>query len=397
MRSRATRLALSAVALFVFGAATWFLFDSQQKISGRLGTFRAFDQRLREVTSELSGMRAAQQAYVAAGQGAAFWIPEVATLRKNAAASVAALREIASLPGTDATLADAAASLDAFGEVDARAREYLRGGESLMAADVVFTEGGETATAAAHALEAARLSEQLGFDAFEAAQRRLQGYALAGAGVLGAFAILLLAPVAVPVQPADAQTPAEAGGLVLRDEAVPAPQPAEPLPRETLPALKEAAVLCTDFARVNDVEELSRLLGRVSEVMDTRGLIVWLGGVGGADLKPVLAHGYSDQALAQMPAVPRSADNAAAAAFRTGKFQIVLARPGTASGAVVAPLLSPTGCIGALTAEMNGGGETSDSVQALAEIFAAQLAGVLASSVPAAEDREPSASRTAAG
>jgi GAF domain-containing protein len=45
---------------------------------------------------------------------------------------------------------------------------------------------------------------------------------------------------------------------------------------------------------------------------------------------------------------------------------------------VVAPLLSPDGCIGALTAEIRGGGETSDSAQALAAIFAAQLVGVLA-------------------
>jgi GAF domain-containing protein len=86
-----------------------------------------------------------------------------------------------------------------------------------------------------------------------------------------------------------------------------------------------------------------------------------------------------------MPVVPRAADNAAAAAYRTSTLQIVLARPGASSGAVVAPLLSPEGCIGALTAEINDRGETSDAVQAFAEIFAAQLASVLASSsVPAA-------------
>ena len=48
------------------------------------------------------------------------------------------------------------------------------------------------------------------------------------------------------------------------------------------------------------------------------------------------------------------------------------------SGAVVAPLLSADGCIGALTAEIRSGGETSDSAQALAAIFAAQLVSVLA-------------------
>ncbi len=81
--------------------------------------------------------------------------------------------------------------------------------------------------------------------------------------------------------------------------------------------------------------------------------------------------------LARMPAVPRSGDNAAAAAYRTGVLQIVMSRPGASSGAVVAPISGPDGCIGALSAEIRGGGETSDSVQALAAILAAQLASIV--------------------
>ena len=200
MRSRAMRMALSAVALIVVGAATYVLVTSERKITDRLNAFRAFDQRSREVTSELSGMRAAQQAYVAAGQGAAFWIPEVAILLKNASSSVDALRQAATQTDADAALADASARIAEFGQVDARAREYLSGGEGLMAADVVFTEGGETATAATHHVEAARLTEQLGFDAFEGTQRRLQAYVLAGAGFIGVFTILLLVPGAAPAQ-----------------------------------------------------------------------------------------------------------------------------------------------------------------------------------------------------
>jgi hypothetical protein len=131
--------------------------------------------------------------------------------------------------------------------------------------------------------------------------------------------------------------------------------------------------------------------------MDASGLVVWLGSTAGADLRPVLAHGYPARALAQMAAVPRSADNAAAAAYRSGKFQIVLARPGASNGAIVAPLLAPGGCIGALTAEMRSGSETSDGAQALGAIFAAQLAGVLASSIPAMEEQGSFENRTAAG
>jgi hypothetical protein len=106
----------------------------------------------------------------------------------------------------------------------------------------------------------------------------------------------------------------------------------------------------------------------------------------------VLAHGYSDQVLSLMRPVPRSADNAAAAAYRSGALQTVMARPGTPLGAVVAPLLAADGCIGALTAEVRDGGEQSEQVQALASIFAAQLAGILGASATASS----SESRTVA-
>ena len=141
--------------------------------------------------------------------------------------------------------------------------------------------------------------------------------------------------------------------------------------------LKAAADLATDFGRVRDLDDLTRLLGRAAHVMDASGLVVWIGSAAGADLRPVLAHGYSTQAVARMPAVSRTGDNAAAAAYRTGSLQIVLSRPGGTNGAVVAPILAPDGCIGALSAEIRGGGESSESVHAMAAIFAAHLAGVL--------------------
>src|SRR5262249_32621486 len=104
-----------------------------------------------------------------------------------------------------------------------------------------------------------------------------------------------------------------------------------------------------------------------------------LGSAAGADLRAVLAHGYSPQALARMPSVPRSADNAAASAYRSGAFQIVMSRPGNVTpGAIVAPILSAEGWGGGLSAEIKGGGEGSEAVQAVAAIVAAQLAGVLA-------------------
>jgi GAF domain-containing protein len=134
----------------------------------------------------------------------------------------------------------------------------------------------------------------------------------------------------------------------------------------------------TDLGRVRDVQDFSGLLARVADLLDASGLIVWMGNTAGADLRPVLAHGYTPRVLARIPPVPRLANNAAAAAYRSGLLQIVLASPGGAAGAVVAPIISVDGCIGALSAEIRGGAETSESLQALAAILAAQLANVVA-------------------
>ncbi len=398
MRSRPAKLTLGAATVILFAAAAFFLFTSEKQIADQRGRVRTFDLRAREATDALADLRVAQQAYVAAGQGIAFWMPKVAATADTAAKAVAALRESAASSTARAALDDAATAITEFGTVDKRARDYLKSGQELMAADVVFTEGGETAATAGRQVEAARLAENQEFDASEAALRRQEAMALAGAGILGALVILGLAlarPAArAPVAPATVTAtaaaesrvdrapapPVDASELSLRDAA---PVAATAPTRIISPLLTATAALCTDFGRVNEFEELRALLTRAAQVMEASGLVVWLGNTAGGDLRPVLAHGYSEQTIARMPAVPRAGHNAAAAAYRTGALQIVLSQPGGSTGAIVAPLLSADGCIGALSVEIKGGGETSDSVQALAAIFAAQLAGVL--SVPAAD------------
>jgi hypothetical protein len=112
-----------------------------------------------------------------------------------------------------------------------------------------------------------------------------------------------------------------------------------------------------------------------------------LGNCDGADLQPVVAQGYSPQAIARMSAVPQSADNAAAAAYRTGLQQIVSSRPGEGNGAIVAPILTADGCIGALSAEIRGGAEASAAVQTLATIVAAHLASIFAGATGSVESQ----------
>jgi len=366
------RLLCGVVAWIAIGAATVFIIRSEKQLAALHADGRAFDLHAREVADALSDLRAAQQAYVAAGQGVTFWMPKVAQTSDAISMSIEALRAAATSPGARQAIDEAVTTLAGFAEVDKRARDYLRSGQLLMAGDVIFTEGDQTAASAARQVEASRLAEHRALDASEANVRRREAIALAAAGGVSALVVLLLGVSGSAQTESDSPlsiATKEPGELELRQS-----QPS----RAVSPVLKTAAQLCTDFARMRDIHDLQQLLERASDVMDAAGLVVWLGDSNGAELQPVLTHGYSDDTRARLPNVPRTANNAAAAAFRSGDVQIVLSRPGGAKGAIVAPILGAQGCIGALSAEIRGGGEASESVQALAAIIAAQLAGVLA-------------------
>ena len=374
MRSRAGRLTLGAVAVLVVGAAAAFLINSEQPLAGRLAALRAFDVSARETSEALADLRSAQGAYVAEGQGVTFWMPKVAATTEGVTNAIAALRQAALDADARSSLDQASTSINEFTEIDKRARDYLKSGQPLMAGDVIFTEGVRAAAAAGQSVEAARVAEQRAFDASEALLREQE--AIVAGGAAGVVLLLLVVmAVAAPVTRTAATDVAESSLSI-----APAPPATETSAANAQSArlfIQAAAELATEMGRARDLDDLERLLGRAAEVMDADGLIVWVGSTTGADLRPVLAHGYSPPAIARMPTVPRSADNAAAAAYRTGSLRIVLARPGEPNGAIVAPILTPDGCVGAVSAEVKRGGETSEATQALAALLAAQLANVI--------------------
>ena len=389
MRSRALRTIIGALAWIVIGASAFFLNHLEQTLSTERAALRTFDARAREITDAIADLRASQEAYVAAGQGLEFWLPRVRTSLDTLNRGLAELATGASSVDSRSALVDAASALASFAAADSRARDYLKSEEPLMASDVVFTEGGEDAVTTARHVERARLAEQRTLDAVEGGVRRQEMLAVVGAAALAALAVLLLVPVRssrAPEPVVQTETPAvEAPDAKAPARTNPEPPPAAPEShvlnntRGASPVLRAAAELCTEFGSISTLEDLKRLLGRAADMMDASGLVVWMGRESGTELHPVLAHGYGPQALARIPVVPRSADNAAAAAYRTGSVQVVTARSGEAArGAIVVPILATGGCVGALSAEIRGGGESSDAVQALATIVAAQLAGVLA-------------------
>jgi len=341
MRSRALHLALAAVALAAVVGAAFFISTSEQHIATARTAERAFDAVVRETTSSVTEFRS-----------------------DSVGKSIGSLRSMATTDKARAALEQASAKAANFTEI----------------------------AAVLDQVNAAREAEQAAADQTEAATRKLEaqvlaGVAFVGLGVIGVIVILAQPPSSEPTQlslPSTEVAPRD--NLVLRAE--PEVPVAGYVPsRPAGPVLRAASRLCTDLGRVSDVEELRQLVGQAAELMDASGLIVWMSNSEGTQLLPALSHGYLPEMVSRLPPLARSADNAAATAYRTTQLQIVLARPGESNGAIVAPVLSSDGCVGVISAEIRGGGESSESVQALAAIFAAQLANVLQTTPQAHEQR----------
>jgi hypothetical protein len=406
---------LVLVAWIALGAAGFYIVSAQKKILSTADNLRAVDREAVDAAGALGEIQIGQQAYVASGQGVAFWMPKVAERLTAFDAALAALRSAARSSAAQSALEEAAAAMREFAEVDKRARDYLHAGQSLMASDVIFSEGSQLAAVAARQVETARQAEHQDFDAGEAEIRRAQALAAGSAAGLTALIVLMLGASGAaerhaveeasglgPTAPGHASRSLSAASHDSDEGIVSHARPAPPQRSASVPAaaispaasrnaamLKATADLATEFGQIRDSSELERLLARAADLMDAAGLVVWLA-EGKDALRPALTHGYPPQVLARMQSLPKTADNAAAAAYRTGSLQIVLSRPGGRSGAVVAPILSASGCVGALSAEIVGGGEGSEAVQAVAAIVAAQLASVLAIT-PAERDVEAEA------
>jgi hypothetical protein len=165
MRSRAVRWTFVAASWIALGAAGYFLFTSQQTIAASASAVRAVDQHAREAVDALADLRVGQQAYVASGQGVAFWMPKVAATTDAVNAAISGLRQSAISPEARTAVEEASLAMAGFVEVDKRARDYIRSEQTLMAGDVIFTEGGQLAAAAARQVEAARQAASLASNA----------------------------------------------------------------------------------------------------------------------------------------------------------------------------------------------------------------------------------------
>jgi hypothetical protein len=148
--------------------------------------------------------------------------------------------------------------------------------------------------------------------------------------------------------------------------------------------LSEAADLCVDLARLLDGRDMPALFERAADVLDAKGLVLWVADADGAQLRPSLTHGYSEKVLAKMHALPLDGDNATALAFRSLRAQVVGASSPTGAGALAVPLVTASGCVGVLSAEVKKPRPGADTLS-VAQMIAAQFSALVAPADAAAK------------
>jgi hypothetical protein len=381
MKSLAVRLTLVGLFVIAVGASAYLYWMGEARARSEAQSARAFDQQAVAVTREVLDLRAAQQAYVAAGQGDQFWANKVATALASLKESLSSLRAAAASAQAQTEIDGAVASLQDFEQMDRRARDYARSGQKLLASDLIFADGLETTAGAVTAIDRARDAEEQSQKASGEGIRRRQLYALGAAAAAAFLAVLLLAPRgAEPVVPMIVQEPMRVPdhndgldlGAAPKKATVPAPAPAPAAVASTLD-IAGVASLCTELARVVDTRALPAILERAATVLDASGIVLWISDPDARELSPIITHGYPPQMVSRLGTILRDAENATAAAFRTSLVQTVKT-DAVSQGAIAAPLVTPAGCVGVMAAEVRHAGEKDAAKLAAATIVAAQLA-----------------------
>jgi len=386
MGRRGARLTIAVLFALACGAAAWQYFRVERAQAAQAEAAATFERNARTLATAIVELRAAQQAYVAAGQGIDYWTTRVTGNLASLHARLDVLRQDAAAADAGAHIAAASTALDGFARLDGRARGYATADQRLLASDLIFGNGFEMTQSLAAEIEAARSAES----SFRAdAMRRLRARQQVLAGGVAGLGLLFLLILAFAPGPPSRPHEAEPTTTRLLDLA-----PATAAPTTIGPALDEpvfaidravaappidltgAAELCLDLARVSDTEQIPALLERITRVLDAKGIVLWIADPDGRELVPTVAHGYPASSLARLGTIQRDSDNATAAAFREARVHTVKGDM-LGNGAVVAPLITPGGCVGVMAAEVRNEREQRDEVRAVASIVAAQLATLI--------------------
>ena len=392
------RLILLGLFLVAISTATFLFTKGNFEATSAALDAQAFDASARAIERGLLDLQAAQRGYAAAGQAGDRWVTRVAQTLEALRANVQALRARAKTPEALAGLDATTAALNEFAKLDKRAAEYVRTDMRQLAGDVVFGDGIERTDAALASVEQVRLAELQARQALVETFRSRQIFALIAGAAASVLVVLLLVPRARSTPAAETPQASQAVEPEPTPQNVPQPEPmievelatepSDEAPEPVLASLAHATVeaalpattdfagvasLCVDLARVVDTRALPSLLDRTASLLDASGIILWIADPDGRELNPIFAQGYPQQLVNRLGTIPRDAENATAAAFRTSLLQTVMADE-ISGGAIAAPLVTPGGCVGVMAAEVRNDSERQDAKLAAATIVAAQLA-----------------------
>lgn len=372
MNSRLIRILIVVVGVAIVASAALLLRDLDSTIRLQQSSSDSLREQARALGATIADVRVGQVAYVASGQRDEYWMTHVAGLLPTLQQQTADFGTALTAPTSRAAFDAAVVALENFRTLDNRVREFITSGNGLLAGDLIFADGLESATTASSHLASA-LQDELQVRANTVAQIQRRQIEILG-GATGGLLLVLLGLAVTGVAPRQPAEPPVTAPVIepIRFEA--------PLPRAkaaVTPKLITTAQLCGELSRITESRHLPALLERAAKVLDASGMIAWVADPSGRELRPAVSFGYPDKVVARMGGIPRDAGNAVAAAYRLAETRTV-AGEGSTSSALVTPMMTPEGCIGVLSTELKNGCEKDESSQALATIFAAQLATLVA-------------------
>ena len=372
MQRHTTRFIVVVLLIAAGVIGGFFVFTSHQHALAIDAASRDVATRVDRMIATAGEISAAQHAYVAPGQPDQPWLDRSAMLLQQFGQDAAALRPLLTSSEAAGTLGEIDKQFKALVVVDDKARQDLQEEQSLLAADLIFSEGHDTVAAMMMALRNVKSAEERTAGAAQKVWEQQQIAALGGIGALWTLGLILLARTGSPSGSAATESvsvnfsrlaPPDAGSRI--------PDPAV---APVMVDLAGAADVCGALARTTDTASLQAALTHVAAVLDARGIIVWMGA--GEELFPALSVGYDERVIERLGPIPRNASNATADAWRSARLRTV---PGDvmAHGAIAAPVHGVSGCVGVFAAEIRNGREADPGTQAVAAMVAAQLAGLV--------------------
>ncbi len=383
MHRRVVRVTVILIMLMVITASAFNLFQTQKQIHTQRKSEYSFLAQSWIITGALSELMAAQQAYVATGQDIGYWVEKVASGLIRIKEDLIFLRSIASTTRATIALDKAAATVEQIEDIDDLTLEHISAEQALMASDLIFTDGLELSKEAINYLVNARKAERTTYELRRQKSEEDQLFSLG----LGLGAVLIVSFLLLPVKYRNhKQATVEENALIPSANRIITTMSEAEETQDSTPeiisdttktnTLNDVAALCTNLGRVADVSTLEEILALSARLVSASSFIVWVSDVSGNRLRPAIAHGYSRESLEEIGAVSCNSKNAATEAFHSEELQVVPCNE-LSLGSLVAPLLTPSSCVGVISAEIRDGRETEETIQATMAILAAQLATIV--------------------